>query len=105
MRTWTDTLERISCLDSAVAIGSIGARSIRMIILRRWLNSCAGAALAVCCPFAQTAAPVQTFPLRDTTGLIASKVKAEAVKYLGRECVRITVDGEDGDGLAMLPGT
>jgi len=38
---------------------------------------------------------LQTFPLRDTTGLSAPKVKTEAVKYLGRESVRITVDGED----------
>jgi hypothetical protein len=50
-------------------------------------------------------APPRTFPLRDTTGLIASKVKTEAVKYLERECVRITVDGEDAAGLALLPGT
>src|SRR5208283_1636750 len=58
----------------------------------------------VYCSFTQ-AAPVQTFPLRDTTGLIAPKVKAEAVRYLGRESVRITVDGDDRDGLALLPGT
>jgi hypothetical protein len=49
--------------------------------------------------FAQTPAPVQTFPLHDTTGLIAPKLKTEAVKYLGRECIRITVDGDDRDGL------
>jgi hypothetical protein len=48
---------------------------------------------------------VQAFPLRDTAGLIAPKVKTEAVKYLGRECVRITVEGEDQAGLALLPGT
>ncbi len=48
---------------------------------------------------------VQTFPLRDTAGLIAPKVKADAVKYLGRQSVRITMDGDDRDGLALLPGT
>ena len=37
--------------------------------------------------------------------LIATKVKTEAVKYLGRESVRITVEGEDTAGLALLPGT
>jgi hypothetical protein len=55
--------------------------------------------------FAETPGHVQTFPLRDTTGLIASKVKTEAVRYLGREAVRITVEGEDAAGLALLPGT
>ena len=54
---------------------------------------------------AQAPAPVRTFPLRDTTGLIAPKVKSEAVKYLGRDAVRITMDGEDHSGLALLPGT
>ena len=55
--------------------------------------------------FAQTPARLQTFPLSDTTGLSAPKVKPEAVKYLGRKCVRITVEGEDHDGLVLLPGT
>jgi hypothetical protein len=58
---------------------------------------------------AQTPARVQTFPLRDTAGLIApmlpSKVKTEAVKYQGRDSVRITVEGDDNDGLVLLPGT
>ncbi len=54
---------------------------------------------------AQTPAHVQTFPLRDTAGLIAPKVKAEAVTYLGRKSVRITIDGDDQGGLALLPGT
>ncbi len=47
----------------------------------------------------------QTFPLRDTTGLVTPGVKAEAVKYLGRDGVRITMDGEDHAGLALLSGT
>jgi hypothetical protein len=59
--------------------------------------------LPLCCPNAPALA--QFFPLRDTTGLIAPKVKAEAVQYLGRKATRITVDGEDHDGLALLPGT
>src|SRR5204862_3148412 len=54
--------------------------------------------------FAQTSARVQTFLLRDASGLIAPKVKAEAVKYLDRECIRINVEGEDSAGLALLPG-
>jgi hypothetical protein len=61
--------------------------------------------LAASCLFAQTPARVETFPLRDTAGLIAPKVKTEGVKYMGRESVRITVEGEDRDGLALLPGT
>jgi hypothetical protein len=75
-------------------------RSIRMIMLKGCLIY-----LAASCLFAQTAARVQTFPLRDTAGLIAPQVKTEAVKYLGRESVRITIDGEDRAGLALLPGT
>ena len=63
------------------------------------------AALAVSALFAQTPARVQTFPLRDTAGLIAPNVKTEAVKYLGRDAVRLTIDGEDRGGLALLPGT
>jgi hypothetical protein len=55
--------------------------------------------------FAQPPAPVQTFPLRDTAGLIAPNVKTEAVRYLGRDAVRITIVSEDGGGLALLPGT
>ena len=76
-----------------------------MNMLKRWFDGSAVAALAAGCLFAETPARVQTFPLRVATGLIAPKVKAEAVKYLGRECVRITIEGEDHDGLALLPGT
>ncbi len=54
---------------------------------------------------AQTPPPQQSFPLRDTTGLIAPNIKTEAVTYLGRKSVRITMDGDDRDGLAILPGT
>src|SRR2546430_759318 len=105
MRTRTARLERISCPDSAAAFGVIGARSIRMIMLKRWLSCSAVTVLAAGCLFAQTPARVQSFPLRDATGLIAPKVKAEAVKYLGRESVRITIDGEDHEGLVLLPET
>jgi hypothetical protein len=55
--------------------------------------------------FAQTTAGDQSFPLRDSTGLITHGVKAEAVKYREHDAVRITVDGEDRGGLALLPGT
>src|SRR5579863_7083939 len=80
-------------------------RSIQMIKLKRlfvggFLTACAAAGL-----LAETPGHVQVFPLRDTKGLIAPKAKTEAVNYLGRECVRVTVEGEDRDGLALLPGT
>jgi hypothetical protein len=55
--------------------------------------------------FAPTWASTQTFPLRDTAGLIAPKLKLQAVQYSGRRAVRITMDGEDHGGLALLPGT
>jgi hypothetical protein len=88
-----------------VAFGGIGARSIRMITLKRSLIYTGVTVLAASCVFAQPPARVQTFPLRDTSGLIAPKAKTEAVKYLGRQCVRITMGGDDHDGLALLPGT
>jgi len=43
------------------------------------------ALLVASCLHAQAPPEVQTFPLRDTTGLIAPKLKAEAVNYLGRK--------------------
>jgi hypothetical protein len=77
-----------------------------MLMLKRWLNYCAVTVLAGGCLLAQTPAPGRTYPLRDTKGLITPKVvKAEAVTYLGRESVRITMDGEDHEGLALLPGS
>ncbi len=74
-------------------------------MLNLWLNCTAVIVLASSFLFAETPSRVQNFPLRDTTGLIAPKVKTEAVKYLGRGCVRITIEGEDHAGLALLPGT
>jgi hypothetical protein len=78
-----------------------------MIMLKRWSNYGAVSVLAAGRLFAQVLGPgpVQSFPLRDPTGLIAPKVKTHAVKYLGRDAVRITMDGEDHEGLALLPGT
>ena len=73
------------------------------MIVKPWL--CAVTLLATNCLLAQTPPHVQTFPLSETTGLIAPKVKAEAVTYLGRKCVRITMDGDDHAGLALLPET
>ena len=55
--------------------------------------------------FELQAAPAQTCALRDAHGLIAPDVKTEAARYLGRDAVRITVEGEDSHGLALLPGT
>jgi hypothetical protein len=75
-----------------------------MIMLKCWL-SCSVTVLAASCLFAESPPGVQIFPLRDTTGLIVLKVKAEAVNYLGRKSVRITMEGEDHEGLALLPGT
>jgi hypothetical protein len=83
----------------------IQRESVRLIIFKRWLSCCALTILAASCLFGETPPRIQTFPLRDTTGLIVPKVKAEAVTYLGRKCVRIIMDGDDRDGLALLPGT
>lgn len=81
-------------------------RSNRMIRLTHWLNYSAATVLTASCLFGQTPARLQTFPLTDTTGLVAPKVmKAEAAQYLGRKSVRITMEGDDHEGLAMLPGT
>ena len=71
---------------------------------KRWLLWSVTAVLATSL-FAQSPAGVQTFPLNDTTGLTATKLKTEAVTYLGRTCVRVTMDGEDHAGLVLLPGT
>jgi len=78
--------------------------AVRLTISTRWLICSALTILAASCLSAKTPPGVQTFPLRDATGLIAPKVKAEAVKYLGRKSVRITIEGEDREGLALLPG-
>jgi hypothetical protein len=79
--------------------------AVRLIISTRWLVYGALTVSTASCLFAETPPRVQTFPLRDTTGLIAPKVKTEAVNYLGRKSVRITMEGDDRDGLALLPGT
>jgi hypothetical protein len=76
-----------------------------MITCTRLVNYGVITALVSGSLFAQGPGPVQSFPLRDTTGLTAPKVKTEAVKYLGRDAVRITMDGEDHEGMALLPGT
>src|SRR3954453_19369852 len=64
----------------------------------------AAAIVFVTTPLVAQKAP-QTFPLRDAAGLTAPKIKAESVTYLGRKCVRLTVEGEDNAGLVLLPGT
>jgi hypothetical protein len=76
-----------------------------MIMLKRRVTCGAVLVLAASALAAQTPAPAQSFPLRTTAGLIAPKVKTEAVQYLGRAAVRITMDGDDHEGLALLPGT
>jgi len=76
-----------------------------MITLKTWL-SCTAVTVLVCSYlFAEPRTDVQIFPLRNTTGLSAPQVKTEAVKYLGRDSVRITIEGDDHEGLALLPGT
>jgi hypothetical protein len=101
---------RLVGLGSAEALVAAALRvlelpGIHMINRKRLLTCSALTLLAAVCLFAEPSARVQTFTLRDATGLIAPKVKAEAVKYLGRRSVRITIDGGDHEGLALLPGT
>src|ERR1700683_5153136 len=81
-------------------------QALREITMRRGLNFSAVAVLALAVPglLAQTPEP-PVLPLHDANGLIAPKVKTEAVNYLGRESVRITMEGQDHDGLAVLPAT
>ena len=74
-----------------------------MITLNRWLFRIVCAGLSAGSLFA--AIPVQTFPLTGTAGLIAQKAKTTAVTYKGKKCVRVTVEGEDHEGLVLLPGT
>src|SRR3954467_13638509 len=64
-------------------------------------------AIVICsvCAFAQAKPNAQVFPLQDATGLVLTKAKAEAAEYLGRKAVKLTVAGDDGDGIALLPGT
>jgi hypothetical protein len=74
-------------------------------MLERLVYCSALTVLTASCLLAETPPRVQIFPLRDTAGLIAPKAKLEAANYLGRKSVRITMAGEDHDGLALLPGT
>lgn len=76
-----------------------------MIMLERCLTHAALTVLTAGCLFAQTPAGVQTFPLTDTKGLNSAQAQTEATKYKGRDCVRVTVEGEDRGGLVLLPGT
>jgi hypothetical protein len=74
-------------------------------MLKRWLSLSVLAPLAAGWLIAHAEAPAQTFPLLDPTGLTAPKAKIESANFMGRKCVRVTVDKEDGDGLILLPGT
>lgn len=74
-------------------------------MLERCLGLSALSVLAASCLFAKTPENKQTFPLRDPSGLTAPNSKVEAANYLGRKCVRLTMEGDDHDGLALLPGT
>ena len=50
------------------------------------------------------AGAAQSLPLTDTSALVERNVKAEAVGYLGRKCVRVT-GLPDKDGFALLKDT
>lgn len=54
--------------------------------------------------FAQAVTKIQTFALRNTKNLLLVNVKAEAIEYQGRKCVRLT-NGTRKDGFALLRGT
>ena len=54
---------------------------------------------------AESPAQGKSFPLRDSSGLVLTKSKVESATFQGRKCVRLTVNGEDQDGLALLPAT
>jgi hypothetical protein len=74
-------------------------------MLTRWFKLCTIAPFATGCLLAHAQARVQAFPLADAAGLAAPKAKIEAAEYLGRKCVRVTVDKEDGEVLVPLPGS
>ncbi len=76
-------------------------------MLNRWFSLCAPILFTAACLLAQTPsqAKIQTFPLLDPAGLIAPGANMQAADYMGRKCVRVTVDKPDGNGLVLLPGT
>jgi hypothetical protein len=76
-----------------------------LIRLKRSLSYSTVTLLTASSLFAQAPPHVQRFPLTDPAGLTAPNLKAEAVKYLGRQSVRLTVEGDDHEGLVLLPGT
>ena len=84
---------------------AIQRKTVRRILLKRLLSYSALSLLAASCLLAETPPRVQTFPLRDPAGLIAPNLQVQAVQYLGRKSVRITMEGDDHQGLALLPGT
>jgi hypothetical protein len=74
-------------------------------MLERTLGIGTVAVMVARCLVAQAPGPPQSFPLHDATGLIAPKVHVEPANYLGRQAVRLTMEGDDHDGMALLPGT
>jgi hypothetical protein len=93
-------------MQEAMKRTTTAQKAIPRIRVRHRLHVGAAAVLALAAPglFAQIPEP-QVFPLHNASGLIAPTVKTEAVSYLGRKSVRITMEGQDHDGLALLPGT
>ncbi len=67
-------------------------------------DSSVGNILLVSASSAHAASKVQAFALSDTKDLVLVNVKAVAVEYKGRKCVRLT-NGTEKDGFALLPGT
>src|SRR5262245_32908104 len=54
---------------------------------------------------AQTAPAPQSFPLTDTTGLVARGVTMDTAEFLGRKAVRLVKHRAEGvDGFLPLPG-
>lgn len=72
------------------------------MVKRRTLN--AVVIFLACAGLSQAASTVQKFPLSSTHNLVLVNVKAEAVEYQGRKCVRLTNDSNK-DGFALLAGT
>jgi hypothetical protein len=70
---------------------------------RQTMVTSAGMALLLWSARDSAAQSVQEFPLRDTTGVVSPKAKVEAVEYLGRRAVKLTMTPEQS-GLAWLTG-
>lgn len=67
---------------------------------------CLGAAVLTAASMCRAASGVQSFPLKDATGLVPHNVKFETVTYQGRPALRMTTLKQgDEAGFALLPDT